>query len=126
MRTFNYSKIKEEKWDSEILGLIAAIYSMVAMVGSNGEQTRWALMFAVATIIFYEMSVSRKLDIAEGKIETGGLLPNWVDTLTLIMTIGALAAMFWVSIGKDHTTPIHPREHIQGISSTASEIVNND
>ena len=26
MRTFNYSKIKEEKWDSEILGLIAAIY----------------------------------------------------------------------------------------------------
>ena len=25
-RTFNYSKIKEEKWDSEILSLIAAIY----------------------------------------------------------------------------------------------------
>lgn len=26
MRTFHYTKIKEEKWDSEILGLIAAIY----------------------------------------------------------------------------------------------------
>lgn len=26
MRTFNYSKIKELKWDSELLGLIAAIY----------------------------------------------------------------------------------------------------
>ena len=26
MRSFNYSKIKEEKWDSEVLGLIAAIY----------------------------------------------------------------------------------------------------
>ena len=26
MRTFNYSKIKEEKWDSEILSLIASIY----------------------------------------------------------------------------------------------------
>lgn len=26
MRTFNYSKIKEQKWDSEILGYIAAIY----------------------------------------------------------------------------------------------------
>lgn len=26
MRPFNYSKIKDEKWDSEILGLIAAIY----------------------------------------------------------------------------------------------------
>ena len=26
MRTFNYSKIKHQKWDSELLGLIAAIY----------------------------------------------------------------------------------------------------
>jgi len=26
MREFNYSKIKDEKWDSEILGLIAAVY----------------------------------------------------------------------------------------------------
>ncbi len=29
MRTFNYSKIKEQKWDSEILGYIAAIYKEV-------------------------------------------------------------------------------------------------
>ena len=29
MRTFNYSKIKNQKWDSEILGLIAAIYKEV-------------------------------------------------------------------------------------------------
>ena len=26
MRTFNYSQIKDQKWDSEILGLIAAVY----------------------------------------------------------------------------------------------------
>lgn len=26
MSAFNYSKIKEQKWDSEILGYIAAIY----------------------------------------------------------------------------------------------------
>ena len=26
LRTFNYSKIKDLKWDNEILGLIAAIY----------------------------------------------------------------------------------------------------
>ena len=26
MRTFNYMKISENKWDSELLGLIAAIY----------------------------------------------------------------------------------------------------
>ena len=27
MRTFNYSAIREQKWDSEVLGLIAAIYN---------------------------------------------------------------------------------------------------
>ena len=26
MREFNYSKIKEQKWDSDVVGLIAAIY----------------------------------------------------------------------------------------------------
>ena len=26
MRPFNYSEIKKQKWDSDILGLIAAIY----------------------------------------------------------------------------------------------------
>lgn len=26
MRAFNYSAIREQKWDSELLGLISAIY----------------------------------------------------------------------------------------------------
>ena len=26
MRAFNYSKINEKKWDSELLGLVAALY----------------------------------------------------------------------------------------------------
>ena len=30
MRTFNYSEIKNQKWDSDILGLIAAIYKKQA------------------------------------------------------------------------------------------------
>lgn len=29
MRNFNYSRISNQKWDSEILGLIAAIYREV-------------------------------------------------------------------------------------------------
>ena len=79
-------------------------------------------MFAVATIIFYEMAVNRKLDIAENHAKVGGFVPSWVRSLTLIMTIGALVAMFWVSVGR-HRQAVHPREHIQGISSTASELI---
>ena len=26
MREFNYSELKEQKWDSEVLGLVAAVY----------------------------------------------------------------------------------------------------
>jgi arginine:agmatine antiporter len=104
------------------VGLTAAIYSMIAMIGSDGNQTRWALMFALATIIFYEMAVNRKLDIAENHAKVGGFVPNWVRTLTLVMTIGALVAMFWLSVGRYRQT-IHPREHIQGISSPASELI---
>ena len=26
MRNFNYSKLKDKKWDSEVLGLVASIY----------------------------------------------------------------------------------------------------
>ena len=29
MRTFNYSEIKNQKWDSEILGLVSSIYKEV-------------------------------------------------------------------------------------------------
>lgn len=36
-----------------IIGLCAAIYSMAALVGSDGEQTRWSLIFVIATIVFY-------------------------------------------------------------------------
>lgn len=34
------------------VGLIAAFYSMAAMIGSDPSQTRWALMFVISTVIF--------------------------------------------------------------------------
>lgn len=106
-----------------IVGLFGAIYSMWAMIGSDGEQTRWALMFTISTIIFYEMSVNRKLDMKEHHIKPGGMVPCWVRYLTLIITIGALIAMFWVSIGRHDNVRIQPREHMRGISSQASEMM---
>lgn len=37
MRTFNYSAIRDQKWDSEILGLIAAIYKEAGQTGTLSE-----------------------------------------------------------------------------------------
>ena len=82
-----------------IVGLIAAVYSLSAMIGSNSEQTRWALIFVISTIIFYELSVNRKIEISETHVKPGGCcVPRWVRYMTLTITIAALIAMFWVSV----------------------------
>lgn len=103
-----------------IVGLVAALYCMAAMIGSDSQQTRWALMFVISTIIFYEMAVNRKLDIKEQHIRPGGCVPCWVRYLTLAMTVLALIAMFWISVGRYDNQVIHTREHIPGITSTAN------
>ena len=38
MRLFNYSEIKNQKWDSDILGLIAAIYKETGKQEMEGER----------------------------------------------------------------------------------------
>ena len=98
------------------VGLIAAFYSMAAMIGSDPSQTRWALMFVISTVIFYELAVSRKLDIKENHIKPGGCVPFWVRWLVLIVTILALVAMFWISVGRYHTSSLHTRGHVQIIN----------
>ncbi len=101
-----------------IVGLIAAIYCMTAMIGSNAEQTRWALMFVISTIIFYELSVNRQLEIKEQKIKPGGCcVPAWVRYFTLVMTVAALAAMFWVSVGRYDGKTVHPRLNLQSLEN---------
>lgn len=99
------------------VGLIAAIYSLIAMIGSNSEQTRWALMFVIATIIFYELAVNRKLEIKESNIKPGGIVPAWVRYLTLLITVIALAAMFWISIGQYRAARLHPRVQIPALTT---------
>ena len=34
-------------------------------------------MFVISTVIFYELAVSRKLDIKENHIKPGGCVPFW-------------------------------------------------
>ena len=82
------------------VGIIAAMYCLWAIVGSDGELTRWSLIFVVATIIFYELSISHVRDIEEKGIHPGGVSPNWVRYASFAITVAALAAMFWISVGR--------------------------
>ena len=104
-----------------IVGLLAAVYSLSAMIGSNSEQTRWALIFVISTIIFYELSVNRKIEIREKRLKPGGCcVPRWVRYFTLAVTIAALVAMFWVSVGDYSSQRINKFINTSAISETAN------
>ena len=104
-----------------IVGLIAAVYSLSAMIGSNSEPTRWALIFVISTIIFYELSVNRTIEIREKRLKPGGCcVPRWVRYFTLAVTIAALVAMFWVSVGDYSSQRINKFINTSAISETAN------
>ena len=91
-------------------GLAGAIYCMIALVGSDGEQTRWSLIFVIATIVFYSASITRKRDLEEKHIHPGGKAPVWVRYLALGVTIVALVVMFWLSVGRHDDLDLRARE----------------
>ena len=94
-----------------VVGLIGAFYSMAAMIGSDPAQTRWALMFVIATIIFYELAEERQWAMGENPEGIKCIVPSWVRHLTLLVTILALVVMFWISFGENsaliHRTKSH-------------------
>ena len=113
-----------------IVGFIGAIYCLVALVGSDGAYTRWSLIFVIATIVLYSAAITRKREIEEGILHVGGISPQIIRWLTLVVTIGVLAVTFWISVDVSHNphfrrAPV-PRHMVEqpvsdsGASSSAS------
>lgn len=94
-----------------IVGLIAAFYAMAAMIGSDPAQTRWALMFVIATVIFYELAENRQWEMKDHDKTIHCVVPTWVRYLTLVVTIGALIAMFWVSFSDNSNLVQRTKSH---------------
>lgn len=80
------------------IGFVGAVYCLTALIGSDGEQTRWSLIFVIATIVLYSAAITRKREIEEGHAHPGGVSPQWVRRLTLAVTVTVLAVTFWLSI----------------------------
>ncbi|WP_127090638.1 arginine/agmatine antiporter [Aquabacter cavernae] len=92
-----------------LVALVAAVYSLWALVGSDGNQTRWSLIFVIATIVFYALALNHKRDVEDGTVHTGGPAPRWIRYATLGITIAALVLMFWESVGKRRPETLHTR-----------------
>jgi arginine:agmatine antiporter len=80
-------------------GLVGAIYCLVALVGSDGQQTRWSLIFVISTIVFYSMAVTRKRHLEALHLHPGGTSKPWVVWGSALITVGALLGMFYASVG---------------------------
>lgn len=106
-----------------VVGLIGAFYGMAAMIGSNPEQTRWALMFVIATIIFYELAENRQWEMKDHDKKIHCVVPAWVRYLTLIVTIIALVIMFWISFADDSNLIQRTKSHFPVVEK--ADTVNN-
>lgn len=81
-----------------VIGFIGAVYCLIALIGSDGEQTRWSLIFVIATIVLYSAAITRRREIEEGLVHPGGVSPQWVRWLTLAVTVLVLAVTLWLSV----------------------------
>lgn len=93
------------------VGLVAAFYAIAAMVGSDPAQTRWALMFVISTIIFYELADNRQLEMQNRNKNITCVVPAWVRQITLIITILALIATFWISFADEENLVVRTKSH---------------
>jgi arginine:agmatine antiporter len=114
IKVLGYKKMPHGQYIFFVLaGLVGAVYSLTALIGSDPEQTRWSLIFVIATVIFYSTTISRKRRIEESKIQPGGTSPLWVNWLSASAMVVALVAMFVVSIGPDKSLHLRTREPSQ-------------
>ena len=93
------------------VGIVGAVYSLWAMVGSDGEQTRWSLIFVISTMVFYAMALNQKREVEEGHLRPGGPAPAWIRYATLGITILVLVFMFWFSVGRHDNLNLIRRAH---------------
>ncbi|GAB2876099.1 arginine/agmatine antiporter [Microbulbifer echini] len=110
LRILAYGKMPRHQYTLfTVILLIAAIYCLVALVGSDGQQTRWSLIFVITTVIFYALVLNRRRSVEEGHLLPGGPEPKWVHYFTLGTTIIALCVFFWFSVGQYTDLSLRPR-----------------
>ncbi|QIL91821.1 arginine/agmatine antiporter [Microbulbifer sp. SH-1] len=111
LKVLGYGKMPQKQYNLfTLILLLAAVYCLMALVGSDGGQTRWSLIFVISTIVFYALTLNRKREVQELHHLPEGPAPKWVRYLTLTVTIGALVVFFWISVGQMKETKLNERE----------------
>lgn len=80
-----------------LVGLVGAIFCLGTLASADVSQVRWSLIFIVATVVFYSAAISRKREIAEGRLRIGGMPSSWIRWLSIMAAIAMLIFCLYLS-----------------------------
>jgi arginine:agmatine antiporter len=120
IKILGYKKMPAKQYAFySVVAVIAALYSLWALVGSDGNQVRWSLIFVIATMVLYSNSVTRQREIEEKGVLPGGSAATWVRYVALGATLAALLAYFVFSFhSKQENERLLQRSPTPGIVMT--------
>lgn len=95
IKALGFNKLSNNQYFIYVaIGFVGALFCLLSLVSSNPSQTRWSLIFVIASIVFYSAAITRRREMDEGLLRAGGIAPGWVRWLTLAVTIALLILTF--------------------------------
>jgi arginine:agmatine antiporter len=117
-----YGKLEPKEYSkATFIALLGGIYSMAALIGSDGEQTRWSLVFVISTIVFYTTAIKHQHQIENGEV-VGGQAPRWIRYLTMAITIVTLCIAFMLSVGGTSKLNLHHRSNNTPTTTSVQQV----
>lgn len=84
-----------------LVGFLGALFCIGTLISSNPSQTRWSLIFVVATMPLYTLAIMRLRHLNQ-EIHPDRRAPVWIKWVTIVTTVVVLLVTFWLSIDDEY------------------------
>jgi arginine:agmatine antiporter len=87
---------KKQYTRSIVIGILAALYCLWALISSEANATRWALIFIVAMILLYDFSIRQKSPVSKEEVQTIRAKDAWLFIIAWSIVIISASALIWI------------------------------
>lgn len=81
-------------------GFLGALFCIGTLISSNPGQTRWSLIFVIATMPLYSLTITRLQHLHDGARGFSHIHFR-IKWLTLVVTFAVLLVTFWLFVGRE-------------------------